>query len=301
MKIAYIGKFWNLHDEEYIARSFEMIGHVVLRLELTNSLGYAWQQVMAFKPDLLLYGKFPPEGAAGNNDECMRFIDQIKAKGIKTAAWLFDLYFGYDREQLIKQRAYFFSDYVFSTDGGHDVHWRTKEIKHFCVRQGIYRDECTMLPFNNPKGIAFVGSKNGGNMERVEATEEVKTRYGDLFKWFGKKDTNEVRGMALNELYARTKVVIGDSVYSPYYWSNRVVETLGRGGFLIHVDVPGIKEAYPYLVTYTRGNLSGLFNKIEYYLNHEAERREIVQENFEWVKTNCTADKRCAELISKIE
>lgn len=302
MKIALIGKFARIHDEEYIARSFEMIGHDVLRLESRLTLGVMWSSVTEFGPDLLLYGKFPNESAQGDNDACQKFIELVGGKGVKTAAWLFDLYFGYDREPLVGNRAYFKGGRVFSTDGGHAADWERLGISHECVRQGIYREECRLLDFDSPAGIAFVGSHNGGNMERVETLSQIRIHFGPLFSWYGKKDTNELRGMDLNRLYAKTKVIVGDSVYSDRYWSNRVVETLGRGGFLIHVEVPGIREAYPHLVTYRRGDMADLFNKISHYLNpaNERERRKIVNLNYDWVKTRCTADMRCAELISKL-
>jgi spore maturation protein CgeB len=117
--------------------------------------------------------------------------------------------------------------------------------------------------------------------------------------WIGKNDANEMRGTALNYLYAKTKVVVGDSVISPNYWSNRVVETLGRGGFLIHKEVEGIKEEYPYLVTYT--DYGDLKAKITYYLAHDDERMEIIKKNYEWVLNNYTCDKKCAELIKLYE
>ena len=128
-----------------------------------------------------------------------------------------------------------------------------------------------------------------------ERLEQLAKMYN--FKWFGRKNTDELRGENLNEIYAKTKIVVGDSVYSPYYWSNRVVETLGRGGFLIHRDVPGIKEEYPDLVTYD-GTMEDLLKKIDYYLSHEEERQEIIRKNFEHVRDHYTMDKKCEELIT---
>ncbi len=119
------------------------------------------------------------------------------------------------------------------------------------------------------------------------------------FKWFGRYSTNEIRGLPLNELYSQTKIVVGDSVYSPHYWSNRVVETLGRGGFLIHREVEGLKEVYPDLVTYD-GTYDDLMKKIDYYLAHEDERREIIKKNFERVRDYYTMDKQCQKLLNYI-
>lgn len=289
IKIAFVGKFNRLHDEEYIARSFEMLGHEVIRIpphtmpnDIAMLLGYK-------RPDILLYCKwdYPPQ-----------LTEAIKKAGTKTVCWLFDLYFDYQRELQVKTRRFFRSDYVFTTDGGHDKLWPKFGINHQCIRQGIYKEECFMLPTDNKYDVAFVGSESPLYDERNKTMKWASENFD--FRWFGRHDTEEIRGIKLNKLFSETKIIIGNSVYSPHYWSNRIVETLGRGGFLIHQEVEGLREEYPHLVTYKRGDLVDLKSKIEYYLTHEKEREEIRVKNFEWVRDNYTMDKKCAELISKL-
>lgn len=289
-KIAIVGKFTNLHDEEYIARSFEMLGCEVFRIpQHLNDFDIA-QELAKNKPDILLYSKWTPQ------DKTWREILKQKREGLKTVCWLFDLYFGYPREYQVRNASFFRSDYVFTTDGGHQVDFFNAGIKHICIRQGIYKEECVRKRIKKAKyEVVFVGSENPLYMERNNIL--YKLAFDFNFKWFGRKNTNEKRGMDLNDLYAETKIVVGDSVYSPYYWSNRVVETLGRGGFLIHRDVPGLKDEYPDIVTYD-GTYEDLKKKIRYYLDNEMERREIIQKNFELVKKKYTMDKRCKELLA---
>lgn len=289
MRIAFIGKFNKMHDEEYIAQGFEHIGHEVIRIS-DLSTGFEIKDALErYKPDILLYCKWiqPKEVDAT--------INALKKVGMKTVCWLFDLYVGYTREYQLRNASFFKSDYVFTTDGGNQKTFDALKINHHCIRQGIRSEEC-FIQSGNPIGVAFVGSDNPANQERLKAIGQTML-YFPNFTWYGRADTDEKRGMELNELYGNTKIVIGDSVYSPYYWSNRVVETLGRGGFLIHQDVPGIKEEYPYLVTYEKGNLADLKNKITYYLNHEDERKEILLKNFEWVRDHYTIEKKCQELL----
>lgn len=290
MKISFIGKFGKLYDEEYIARSFEMLGHDVQRLP-EKLITHQFQGLIEeFQPDFVLMTKF----FVSQPREMMQWF---KEKKIKTVSWIFDLYWDYDREERIPRTPGFKADKVFTTDGGHDKNWSRVGIEHHLVRQGIYTEECVLLPQTKaPHGIAFVGSFNSLYAYRQMVMQELKKSYA--IKWIGSNNTDEMRGMDLNQLYADTKIIIGDSVYSPYYWSNRVVETLGRGGFLIHQEVPGLKEEYPYLVTYKTGDIEDLKSKIDYYLNHEEERREIVKLNFEWVRSKYTMEKKCAELIS---
>lgn len=289
MKIAIIGKFTHLHDEEYIARSFEMLGHTVRRIPQNFEPFAMSESLMGFRPEILLYCKW--EVPAGLE----MTMYSLKNGGMKTVCWLFDLYFDYQRENHVHAKSYFKSDYVFTTDGGHQENFEKLGVNHACIRQGIYRDECALLPVQETKyPIVFVGSDSPVYPERSELVRSLGA------KWFGRSNTNEIRGIKLNELYSKTQIVIGDSFYSPHYWSNRIVETLGRGGFLIHQDVPGLKELYPHLVTYERGNSNDLKKKIEYYLQHEEERRAIVQKNFEWVRDNYTMEKQCKKLLDHV-
>lgn len=290
MKIGLIGKFNKMHDEEYIARSLEMLGNDVIRINQTPDQGLIHRKIVLCRPELLIFTKWQTDKLGKDA------LERSKEWGMKTVCWLFDLYWDYEREYRIKNASYFRADYVFTTDGGHEGKWKEVGINHHCVRQGIYDKECFLLPPHNPEGIVFVGSENAFNLERNIMIDKVKTHYGLDFKWYGKHNTDHVRGTNLNELYRRAKIVIGDSVYSPYYWSNRVVETLGRGGFLIHKDVPGLKEEYPDLVTYD-GTFEDLKEKIDYYMAHEEERLEIINKNFNHVKNNYTMDKKCKELL----
>lgn len=289
-RIAFIGKFRRLHDEEYIARSFEQIGCDVFRVEESLLSHQMIGLIEEYNPDLVLWTKLKVP-------EPKRIVEAFKE--YKTVSWVFDLYWNYDRQNQLINHPAFKAKYVFTTDGGNDNRFKQIGLNHRCVRQGILKEECLLVKGTPEDVIVFVGSDNILNGERQKKLSFLEQEYGAKFKWYGKFNTNELRGLDLNNLYANSKIIIGDSVYSPYYWSNRVVETLGRGGFLIHRDVEGIKEEYPYLVTYD-GTNEDLKAKIDYYLTHEEERQEIIKKNFEWVRDNYTMDKKCQDLLNYI-
>jgi hypothetical protein len=289
MNLAIIGKFNKIHDEEYIAKSFEMLGHNVLRLDERLLTEQIVGLIEDFQPDLVIWTK-------------LMVTEPVKLRQLlkkyKTVCWVFDLYWNYPREYRLTTHPAFTADYIFTTDGGNDHRFKSVGLTHKCVRQGIYAPECFISTGEPKDTIIFVGSNNTFNSERQKCLKFIKDTYGSKFKWYGKEDTDEVRGIELNELYANNKIVVGDSVYSPNYWSNRVVETLGRGGFLIHREVEGIKEEYPDLVTYS--GLRDLSNKIDYYLTHEEERLDIIKKNFDLVKSRYTMDKKCEELLNHV-
>jgi spore maturation protein CgeB len=117
-----------------------------------------------------------------------------------------------------------------------------------------------------------------------------------------------VRGEALNRLYADSKIVIGDTLNLPgneYYWSDRVYETLGRGGFLIHPYIKGLTEEFTdkeHLVFYEYGNFDQLAELIEYYLrgNHQEERERIRQNGHQLVKDHCTYTQRLNQVLETV-
>jgi len=99
-------------------------------------------------------------------------------------------------------------------------------------------------------------------------------------------------------------VVVGDSVYSPRYWSNRLYETIGRGGFLIFPKIPGIDgefTPYKHFVPYDYFDFDGLKEKIDYYISHDKEREEIKMAGFEHCKNKHTYRHRCEYLIKRVK
>lgn len=289
MKIIYIGNFQKLWDEEYIAQAFEELGHEVGRI--TERDPKVLQQLEDFKPDMVLWAKL-------NTGQANNIIQYCKTHEIPTVCWVWDLYWGYAREYKLGDPMWK-ADYVFTSDGGHEEEWKSKGIKHECVRQGIHEPECYLEePREKEFDVVFVGSENKNNKERNEMLRRIEEDFG--LHWVGRDNPDEARGTKLNKLFAKSKIIVGDSVYSPNYWSNRVVETLGRGGFLIHVDVPGLKEEYPYLVTYEKDNYQDLKDKIGHYIQNPTQREEIIKKNHEWVKNNYTCKQKCQDLLTKL-
>lgn len=295
MKIALLGKFKRLHDEEYIARSFEALGHQVARVEVDEFSNYEhlWKRIDEERPKMAVYGKLNARGDA------REFFRRLRHVNVLAVCWIFDLYVGYPREHRLNCVPFRAADWFFSTDGGNDEGYLKYGIRNNLLRQGIYAPECYIEDSPKEHDVVFVGSHNPLYEYRQGMLSSVNAAFPQ-FKWFGMTDTNEVRGRALNSLYGKSKVVVGDSVHSPSYWSNRVVETLGRGGFLIHPEVEGIREEYPGLVTYRRGDFGDLNEKIGFFIKNDSERESIRRRNHEWVRERYTMDKKCELMIRKI-
>jgi hypothetical protein len=144
--------------------------------------------------------------------------------------------------------------------------------------------------------VGFVGAE-GYHPEypwRGQLIEFLRAVYGSRFKVF-----TGYRGQALNDLYASIGVVVGDSCFggSDYYWSDRVPETTGRGGFLLHPECRGLR--IPGLALYEPQNLTELQDRIDYYLAHESEREHLRCAAHQWVKNWETYHNRMDTLLRK--
>jgi hypothetical protein len=230
----------------------------------------------------------------------------LSANRNKTIGWFWDLCWGTSREKILYQHPLFRADITLTSDGG-ERDWKRYNINHQTLRQGIYEPEAVLGNYRDEYAydVAFVGTNVHrdafGWAERDNLLKFLKETYGSGFRHFGSKES--IRNLELNDLYASAKVIVGDSVYAPNYWSNRLYETLGRGGFLIFPKIPGIeKEFIPgeHFIPYTIGDHEGLKKKIDYYLGHPKEREEIKLAGFKHCKENHTYTKRCQELIKII-
>lgn len=301
--ILYFGDFRESYStERYVAHALKELGYEVIAKQegdfvIGNNVENIVNEIKGLDPLLVLFSKGAPAGRAE------MFIDGLKTAGIPTATWLFDLYFdlpGADRLRKLKMRIPPYNvETIFSTDGGHEKQWEELGIKHKVLRQGIHEPEAILYDLPKTRDVIFVGAD--AFYTRAPMLEALKERYN--FEWWG-QNKNRIRGLPLNELYASSKVVVGDSQPSPKYWSNRVYETLGRGGFLLHPITEGLSEEFTdgvHMVFYERGNQKQLNALIDYYLKHDVEREKIRKSGFEHVKKNFTYKHRCIELIKNYE
>jgi hypothetical protein len=154
----------------------------------------------------------------------------------------------------------------------------------------------------------FVGSKRYHSEwpYRPQLIDWLAESYGPRFTHVGGDGaTGTIRGDDLNRLYANSKIAVGDTlclnfVY-PNYFSDRIFECLGRGGFLIHPWILGIDDLfedgkYPY------GDWEALQFLIDYYLDdaNAAERERIRRAGHEHVKANHTYRHRWAQILDTI-
>lgn len=258
MKIVYEGNsIVDFCTEVHIRKSLELLGHEVVFVPTGSiSTGELEQLITREQPDLFLLTQ--PWGSRTATDRCI--LDCCRAQGIPTAGFHLDLFWGLpEREQWVRGHTepLFDCDYLFTPDGDHQAQWAEAGIDHRWLPAGVFEPECyDAEPDPTWAGVkvAFVGSapnRVGGNYHREwthrpQLVQQLGDWYGDAFVHVGNGGTIPfLRGDDLNRFYASVPIIVGDSCFtSPEktYTSDRLFETWGRGGFLVHPRVDPIER-----------------------------------------------------------
>lgn len=309
LRVALLGNHGvSYSSESHYALTFEALGHTVLRIQEGDVRATDIASIVRdFNADLFFHVQTRGLAITGGTElERQRMYQDIP---VPKVGYHLDLFFGLDRAEYVHTDPYFTGmDYFFSTDNGHDDEWGAAGVNHYYLPPGVYHAECyDALP--NPRyssDIAFVGSwKSYAHEEhwqvRRQMLQTLRRRYGRRFKCWPQGQA--VRGTDLTELYASVKVVVGDSCLAGKvrgYWSDRVAETTGRGGFLVHPYVPGILDVHPNLVTYEPGNWTQLVEKVDYFLANDSDRELSRKQNAEYTRTHNTYLNRLSMILEAI-
>lgn len=311
LKIAFLGNFRVDYTTEFHhAASLESLGHAVIRLQETRATSEDILRV-ALESDLFVWvhthgwqtpGSMPMD----------RVLKRLKAKGIPTMTYHLDLWFGLGRESdLNRDPVYKYIDHFFTVDK-QMADWFNKntDVKGHYLPAGVFDQECYIKPSRKIIDVLFVGSK-GYHQEwpyRPKLINWLQSVYKKRFRHYGRDGIKSIRGEELNNVYAATKVVVGDTLCPKYnypsYWSDRIYETLGRGGFLIHPYIPGIEKEFKdkeHVIFYEYNNFEQLQELIDYYIEHDEEREKIRLAGHEFVKNNYTYKHRWKHILKELD
>lgn len=313
--LLYVGNFrpsWS--TETYVARSFENVGELVVRLQEDEVDGeQVLQAASRFHADWLLYTRTwgVKDGLAGG----WKMVEGLRRKGVATAALSLDLYWGLNREGMIQTEPMWRTDLVFTADGGRDEDWKRAGVNHVWLPPAVYEGDCwrgAARP-EYEADVIFVGSCQAYHREwpfRRALVRELRERYGPRFQHWG--DARYIRGWDLNALYASAKIVVGDSLARPRYWSDRVPETLGRGGMLVTPQIEGmVEEGYLHglhLYYYPACDLGKCIEKIDSLLQPDGPglkpfakcREEVISGGMSLVKSRHTYAHRCRRMLDAV-
>jgi len=237
-------------------------------------------------------------------------LTKLKALNIPTVGYHLDLWMGLEREKDLHSDPYWGIEHFFTCDKlmADWLNANTK-TKGYYLPAGVYEGECFLGTADRqkyPHEIIFTGSK-GYHKEysyRPQLIDWLHSTYGERFAHYGGGGLPSVRGPELNNLYASAKIVVGDTLCKgfnyPYYFSDRLFEVCGRGGFMIFPAIVGLSEMYDGIESYKLGDFDDLKNTIDYYLAHEEEREYVRLGCFEDTKAKHTYTHRLQTIIKTL-
>lgn len=312
MHVAYIGNFEPEHStENHVARALETVGHRVTRwLERPWTWLHILDHILDGQPDLILWTSTNDYAPPDTFHEQRMVMKKAHDVDVPVVGYHLDLWWGISRQHLVHEKPFFEVDLLCTADGGHPNQWSDAGIEHSWYPPAISRDEARLGHDNGrfASEIAFVGSWAGGyhreSVHRYQLIEHLKERWGDLVAFWPERGRSSIRGQDLCDLYASTRIVVGDSCMVPnlsYYWSDRVPETTGRGAFLLHPEVVGLAAQHPSLITWQAGDWGQLDELIQHYLDRDDERERIASAcRFETLSRH-TYEVRMLELFDELE
>lgn len=142
--------------------------------------------------------------------------------------------------------------------------------------------------------VAFVGNTSDDyhpeHTHRRDLLAQLRRRFGTAFVEIPGAGKPAIRGGELADIYASIPVIVGDSclVGLDTYWSDRVPETIGRGGFLVHPETYWADQYEPsvHLETWNMGDWAGMETTIRHALAYPRHRGEVAAEGAHHVRTH---------------
>lgn len=305
MRVLYVGNFRAEHStENHVARALEHNGHDVIRVQESREL---WAKkpdsVFLDETDFVLWTTTYDYAPPSTFDAQRHFLVEMGERGIPVVGYHLDLWWGLDREHRLRESPFFSVDLLCTADGGHDEQWAEINPMHVWFPPAVSLAECELGTFREgyAHDVVFVGSWQGGyHAESWHRHQLVKWLKRRVAVFYPRPGEHALRGEALRDLYASAKVVVGDSCMVPSlrrYWSDRVPETTGRGGYLIHPWVEGLPEAHPWLTMWQAGEWDTLGDLIDMALADDDKRREIAEKNRAHTMKHNTYERRMEQLV----
>lgn len=312
LRIAYIGNFdpeWSTEND--VRKAFEHLGHDVVKLQ-ENTVSIQEVRDAALFSDLLLI--------TGTWDAALPLPDMLDvfhtcaANNIPTATLHLDTFWGKSRAGRKWWRApMFHTAYIFTADGDYQEQWKLFGKNHIWLPPAVRHDATHFGNFREEYAcdVAFVGSNGQGyhedvwpyRKELVDQLRDMCRRNGWSFRNPGGDDPKIDRGEDMNDFYASAKVTIGDSLClkkeDSHYWSDRLPEAWGRGGYLIMPDIMAIHLEGFKQPCYRWGNFEGLEKMIPAHMT-DGFNKPLREQNQKFVARDHTYVNRVATILKEV-
>lgn len=336
LTVIQIGNFDPPHStENHLAIALEANGHKVIKMQENAASTFVAMSnfgTWPVKPDFILWtrtgwdwkavfgtGTLDAENFALGLQRSMLRIARLQ--GVPTVAYHLDIFHRLNRAHLVNIEPFFSCDLVVTADGSSDEKWAEAGVNHLWFQPGVSRGECGLGTARDEfaSKIAFVGSWQGHyhdeSKHRHALVEWLRKNYTRDCAFWPKPNQPAVRGADLRDLYASVDVLVGDSCFSGdgigAYSSDRIPESLGRGGYLLHPHTPRVTDgsltpvgrswlAGQHLTCWDAFNWDELGASIEWALTHADERRTIARAGREFTLAGHTYEARMNQLVDAL-
>jgi hypothetical protein len=307
MRVLYCGNFSVAHStESHVAQALEANSVEVVR-EQENQVDWSTLAKKCDDVSFVLWTSTHDYAPRATYPEQRQFLADCP---VPTVGYHLDVWHGLSRAHRVSEAPFFKVNLLVTADGGHDAEWAEAGVNHRFMPPGVSEFECgggtPRDEFRSPE--AFVGSWQGGyhteHEHRDQLVRWLQKNRPDCVFW-PKPRQHAVRGEALRDLYASVGVLVGDSCFAgriANYHSDRIPETLGRGGFLLHPAVEGVTDGTLYtdgehLRTWRVGDWAALGWLLDHYTTHPEEARLIAAKGRAHVLEHHTYTRRMEQLL----
>lgn len=287
LRLALLGNYRHPHCTEVEYKdAWERNGHTVIPVqegEPDKLIALCDELKHGEHYDLIQWTR-TPQLARENGDALQwRLIAEADRAGVPLIGVHLDRWWGLEREDMLHKDPYFRVNLLMTADGGHEQEFKDAGINHHWLLPGVSERWCKPGAFCKEIAcdVMFMGSWGSYHQawqHRPEMISELSRAYPNTFQVYPGRNKPRIVMGDLNDYYWSAKVVIGDSCLVPkpdgspmtHYCSDRIPETLGRGGILLHPYVDGLPFHYE---SWDLGDFRGMRRRIEALLAISDEER----------------------------
>jgi hypothetical protein len=297
MQIAFLGNFRATESTENMIKWAleEGLGHDVDMLQ-EDEVDLGAIRSKANDADAFIWVRTPGWLRVPDPEMC-NFLEDLKIPSISIHL---DKFFGIpDREALIGIHPFWRTKFCFTADGSKQNEFMARGVRHYWMKPAVSEVYCHPgQPLDVYRcDVGFVGARDYHSEYpfRRQLVDWLEETYKYSFRHI-----TGLRGHGLNDFYASCKVVVGDCIFAgtENYWSDRVPETCGRYGFLMHPEVKGLDVPCHY---YRPQDLENLHENIEHVLAFpETVRHEARWCAADYIKKHHTWTIRMKEILETV-
>jgi hypothetical protein len=294
----------------YFKKAFQRLGHRVYWIKYLKLKSYLGERAATAFVDKLMSLTRPDLLFFHARDISFELLLRAKLR-MPVVMYYDDCIKGSSRtfEEVIKQGQQ--ADIMYLTNRGEVPVYQERGVNAKFITGGCDPTGHRMADNTDPfyqSDVAFIGKPN--TPERAECMQMLAKKF-DLKLWgsgwekYGlSAAATDVYASEYRKICAGAKIILGWNIDQTIdlYFSNRTWYTLGCGGFLLTAYTPSLEEIFGRGIELDWFESVGeCCDKIEYYLQHDEERRKIATAGYQLAHNEYSYDKMVEKIIGDIQ